>query len=106
MHVSWTLFCAWAIEPGLVDMGKAMKEIGFPKSEFVWFDWVDGPVKMMEYWSSMSKSGVMGDATKASVEKGRLLLEAAAEEVVEVVRDLRHRRIGKRVDHHLKRKKG
>ncbi len=97
-----------AIEPGLVDMGKAVREIGFPRSEFVWFDWVDGPVKMMEYWSTMSKSGVMGDATKASVEKGRFLLGVAAEEVVEVVRDLRGRRIGKRVDHHLKhdRRKG
>ncbi len=97
-----------AIEHRLVDMGKAVREIGFPRSEFVWVDWVDGPVKMMEYWSAMSKSGVMGDPTKASMEKGRFLLGVAAEEVVEVVRDLRGRRIGKRVDHHFKhgRRKG
>jgi len=89
-----------AIRPEIVDMGKAVKEIGFPESEFVFFDFVDGPVKMMEYWSTMSKSGVMGDPTKASAEKGRFLLEAAAEEIVDVVRDLHRRRIGKRIDHH------
>ncbi len=89
-----------AIKPELVDMGRAVKEIGYPRSEFVWYDFVDGPVKMMEYWSTMSRTGVMGDPTKASVEKGRFLLEAAAEEVVDVVRDLRRRRIGRRVDHH------
>jgi len=93
-----------AIKPELVKMEETVKEIGYPRSEFVWFDFVDGPVKMMEHWSAMSKSGVMGDPTKASVEKGRFLLEAAADEIVEVVRDLRKRRIGKRVDHHGTRK--
>lgn len=87
-------------------MGRAVREIGFPRSEFVWFDWVDGPVKMMEYWSALSESGVMGDPTKASAEKGRFLLGVAAGEIVEVVRDLRGRRIGKRVDHHAERARG
>ena len=89
-----------AIAPEFVDMSKAVKEIGYPKSEHVWYDFADGPVKMMEYWSTMSKTGVMGDPTKATVKKGEFLLKAAADEIVEVVRDLRRRRIGRRVDHH------
>ena len=43
---------------------------------------------MMEHWSQLSESGVMGDPTKATAEKGRALLDAAANGIVELVDEL------------------
>ena len=42
----------------------------------------------MPWWSSFSATGVQGDATKATAEKGVALLEAAVEECVGFVREL------------------
>ena len=43
------------------------------------------------WWSSFSRSGVAGEATKATAEKGRLLVERAAENLVALARELRDR---------------
>jgi len=43
------------------------------------------------WWSSFSPSGVTGQATLATAEKGRLIFERAAENLVELVRELRAR---------------
>src|SRR5579875_1654568 len=42
--------------PERVRYNKIKDEIGFPKSDYVWFDFLQGqsPVMMMEYWSTMS----------------------------------------------------
>ena len=53
-----------AIEPGLVQMERAVKEIP-PQTEFMWMDWSDGPLSYMPHWSALSESGVTGDATLA-----------------------------------------
>jgi creatinine amidohydrolase len=55
---------------------------------------------MMEHWSQLSESGVMGDPTKASAEKGRALLDAAANGIVELVDELLARKRRVRTDHH------
>ena len=55
---------------------------------------------MMEHWSQLSESGVMGDATKATPEKGRALLDAAANGIVELVDELLARERPARTDHH------
>jgi creatinine amidohydrolase len=55
---------------------------------------------MMEHWSQLSRSGVMGDPTKATAEKGRILLEAAADGIVELVDELLARESPPRTDHH------
>ena len=69
-----------AIEPGLVQMERAVKEIP-PQSEFMWMDWSDGPLSYMPHWSALSQSGVTGDATAATAEKGSRWLARAQDEI-------------------------
>ncbi len=91
-----------ALRPELVDMTKAVAELSHRPSKNYWTDLIagDGPLAMMEHWSRLSRSGVMGDPTKASAEKGRALLDAAANGIVELVDELLARESPPRVDHH------
>jgi creatinine amidohydrolase len=77
-----------AIDPEAVDMEKAVDERGYPAGDHARLDWADGPLKLMPWWSSFSRTGVQGDATKGTAEKGEALLEAAVSECVEYVREL------------------
>ena len=77
-----------AIDPDAVDMEKAVDEQGYPAGEHSWMDWSDGPLKIMPWWSSFSRTGVQGDATKATAQKGRALLDAAVKECIAYVREL------------------
>ncbi|MGH3006170.1 MAG: creatininase family protein [Gaiellaceae bacterium] len=77
-----------AIDPDAVDMARAVDERGYPAGEYAFMDWADGPLKLMPWWSSFSATGVQGDATKATAEKGEALLEAAVRECVGFVREL------------------
>jgi creatinine amidohydrolase len=97
------------LRPEMVDMKKAVKDISFPKSDHFWFDMAgtgpggggkDSSAFMMEYWSTLSKTGIMGDATKGTAEKGKIILDSIVEGIVNVVRELRDRPIRQRVDHH------
>ena len=58
----------------VVQMDKAVREIPDWGSENVWMDWNDGPLSIKGPWSGWTESGVMGDATVATPEKGRLWL--------------------------------
>jgi creatinine amidohydrolase len=91
-----------AIKPDLVDMSKAKHELSHRPSKNYWTDLVggDGPLVMMENWSTLSESGVMGDPTKATAEKGRRLLAAAAQGIVELIDEMRARVTRPRRDHH------
>jgi creatinine amidohydrolase len=91
-----------ALRPDLVDMSKAVRELGHHPTKNYWTDLVggDGPLAMMEHWSALSQSGVMGDPTKASAEKGEKLLNAAAAGLIEIIDELRGRRPAHRSDHH------
>lgn len=91
-----------ALRPDLVDMTQAVAETSHRPSKNYWTDLIggDGPLAMMEHWSQLSESGVMGDPTKASAEKGRALLDAAANGIVELVDELRARERRPRKDHH------
>ena len=62
----------FALRPDLVDMKQAVHELSHRPSKNYWTDLVagDGPLAMMEYWSQLSDSGVMGDPTKASAGEG------------------------------------
>ncbi|TMJ94689.1 MAG: creatininase family protein [Actinobacteria bacterium] len=85
-----------AIDANAVDMGKAVDERGFPAGRHAWMDWSDGPLKIMPWWSSFSRTGVHGDATKGTAEKGRALLEAAVAECVAYVREPREKPLPER----------
>jgi creatinine amidohydrolase len=54
------------------------------------------------HWSCRTASGVMGDATKATREKGDKFLEAAIEGLIELVRELKATEILPRRRQHQK----
>ena len=80
-----------ALAPDLVQMDKAVKEI--PEwNENVFNDWPGGgPLSYMPHWSGFSRSGVMGDPTVATAEKGRLFLERAREETAGFIAEVARR---------------
>jgi creatinine amidohydrolase len=86
-----------AIDPEAVDMSKAVDERSYPAGEHAWMDWADGPLKLMPWWNAFSRTGVQGDATAATAEKGESLLVAAVEECVEFVRELRAKPLPERL---------
>ena len=85
-----------AIDPGAVDMDLAVDEESYPAGDHAWFDWSDGSLKYMPWWSSFSRSGVQGRPTLATAEKGKVLLDAAVAECVAYVRELRSKPIRER----------
>jgi len=89
-----------AIRPELVQMEKAVREIPDWESEHAWMDWSDGPLSVKGQWSGWTESGVIGDATAATAEKGRMWLERAVEEICEYIDDMAGRRPRPGRDHH------
>ena len=94
-----------ALKPELVDMSKAVDQRS-PLSPSFQSDLLAGThpqgsgVHMVPYWSAKTPSGVMGDATKATREKGEKLLEAAVSGLVELIRELRDCEIPQRHNQH------
>jgi len=81
-ETSWYLF----LNPDLVDMARAVPDMLARRSTSLWVDLMagDGPVALTDDWSRVSNgSGVEGDPTTASAEKGRLYAE---EEVGNLIR--------------------
>ncbi len=58
------------------------------------------PVRFNDFWGRWTKTGVHGDPTRASAEKGRILFEAAVSGLIELVGELRAWPIEKRQDMH------
>ena len=101
-----------ALKPDLVNMSRAVNERS-PLPPSFKTDLLAGThpqgsaARLIPYWSSQTASGVLGDATKATKEKGEKFLEAATEGLVELIRELRGIEIPPRRDqheHHISRK--
>jgi creatinine amidohydrolase len=88
-----------ALEPELVQMDRAVREIPL-RTPNVHMDWADGPLSFMPHWSSLTRSGVTGDATLATAEKGRRWLARAQDEIAEYIAEVRERPHPTPVDHH------
>ncbi|ANE47106.1 hypothetical protein SY83_13490 [Paenibacillus swuensis] len=94
-----------AIEPEAVNMNLAVKDYTHPRSAHFWADLVGqssdpeagNPVNLNEYWSTVSETGVWGDATVATREKGEIILAAASDELCEIVEEFLARPIRERV---------
>ena len=98
-HVASTVYLHLA--PERVQMDKAVKDINMPESEFIWMDLLQGsPVRCMDWWTRFSKSGVYGDATISTADKGEKFFEAAVEYFVKLVREFKNRPRGERTDYH------
>jgi len=84
-----------------VQMDKARKEYGMPASDFIWSDLLEpGPIRLMDWWTTFSKSGINGDPTLATAEKGKLIYEAVVANFVKFAREFKHRPRGERTDWH------
>jgi len=84
-----------------VQMAKAQKELGMPHSRFIWMDLMSAsPVLMMDHWSRFSKSGVVGDPTLASREKGEKIYEAVVQGLIELIKEFKNYERGSRQDMH------
>jgi len=99
LETSLTLY----LEKERVNMGQARKEMGMIPSRFIWHDLMSpSPVSMMEWWSTFSQTGVLGDPTLATEEKGRMVFEKVVDRMVELVREFRDRPIRPRRDLHAR----
>jgi len=58
------------------------------------------PVRFNDFWGRWTQTGVHGDATRATAEKGRILFEAAVNGLVELVDELRAWPVAERQDMH------
>ncbi|MBS10870.1 MAG: creatininase [Gemmatimonadetes bacterium] len=69
-------------------------------SKYVWGDlFGKGPMGLVEWTSQYSDSGVMGEAEKATAEKGKLVFEEASRNLAEFVAEYYERKIEKRTRH-------
>ena len=98
-----------ALAPELVQMEKAEKDMSYPESNYFYPGFSNKnpnrstKVRMMEWWSTISKTGVIGDPTVATAEKGKEIYTAAVEGLVKIVQDMKNRPIRKIEDKHVNR---
>jgi len=83
--------------PELVNEQAISKEIPPSDSNFIWRDLIKpAPVLFMDWWSRQTKTGLLGDATVASTEKGEQLFEASVSKVSAFVKEFRIKKINPR----------
>jgi creatinine amidohydrolase len=89
------------LRPDLVQFEKAERDIHFASSEFFYWDLQQpSPIAFQEWFSRYSKTGTVGDPTKATKAKGEEFVNAVVERMVALIQEFRKREIGMRVDHH------
>jgi len=89
------------LRPDLVDMSKAVKDQGFQPGKYMWRDLrVTAPLVFNEQWSRFSETGIQGDPTLATAEKGKIFVDAAVEHMANLLLELKEREFRSRVDHH------
>lgn len=87
-ETSWYLF----LNPDGVDMSKAAPDIIERASEYIWVDTLSGdsPVAFIDDWSRISNgSGVEGDPSTATAEKGRQFAEEELGHLIRFCDDFR-----------------
>jgi creatinine amidohydrolase len=85
------------LHPDLVDMDAAPRDVAYPENPHFYATDLVGreaadtstEMTMMEWWSTISETGVKGDATLASKEKGERLLAGAVAGLEETVTNFR-----------------
>ncbi|MEE3260001.1 MAG: creatininase family protein [Candidatus Latescibacterota bacterium] len=94
-----------ALKPELVEMDQAVDERS-PLSTSFRSDLLAGGhpdgsgARLTPYWSQQTTSGIVGDATRASREKGEKFLEAATTGLIALIRELKEQPILPRRDQH------
>lgn len=78
-----------ALRPELVDMEKAVDETLYLDNEYLEFTSERG-VNWYTHTQRLSQSGIIGNATKGTVEKGKLMWEISIRKMVEFVESIMH----------------
>jgi creatinine amidohydrolase len=90
------------LRPDLVKMDLATREMGFTSTFSYYMDWIEGGRLVANPpWRDDTTSGIYGDATVGTAEKGRLWLEAAANQKLAIIQEIKiqhERRKQKRID--------
>ncbi len=88
------------LAPQRVKMDRAVED-NDRRGKFVSSDsTAEFPVRLNDYWSRWTETGVHGDATKATAAKGEVLFDAAVSGLVELVDEIRAWPIERRRDMH------
>ena len=103
--------CEWEtseylhLRPDLVRTDLVVDEVAADRGGPAWlYPAVDGssPVKFMNWWSRMSATGVNGTPSRATAEKGRVMVETTIERLIAIARDFRAMPDTPRVDHRVR----
>lgn len=95
------------LDPSRVQMDKAVDHIGgasgHPSSKFLYSDISKGggPMMLVRWTSTATPTGVSGAAKLATPAKGEAVVEQAAANLLEFVREFRAMEKGERVDHRV-----
>ena len=54
----------------------------------------------MDWWSRMSRTGILGDPTKANADKGKRVLDIYVKKLSEFIQEFKRRGVTPRKDHH------
>jgi creatinine amidohydrolase len=77
------------LRPDLVHMQNATRETDFTSTPNYYMDWVEGGSLIANPpWTDDTVSGIYGDATLATAEKGRLWLQAACEQKLATMNEI------------------
>jgi creatinine amidohydrolase len=97
------------VDPDRVDMEKAERDVSYPTGDHFYAYGIAGDpedvstnVSMMEWWSTVSRTGVKGDPTVATAEKGRRFLEGAVAGLHSILDEYREFPIREIDDHHAR----
>ena len=86
-------------------MNKATAEVKLPVSKYYWRGWMRGkgatPLRMMDRWSRIFTTGVIGDPTEATAAKGQRFFDEAAAVLAEIIAEFRALPIAPAVNHPL-----
>lgn len=88
------------LAPERVQMDKATKDDDIRGEHMSSDSMYTFPVRFNDYWGRWTETGIHGDATKATAEKGRVIFEAAVERLVGIVDEWRAWPIDERADMH------
>jgi creatinine amidohydrolase len=92
------------LRPELVDMDKAVHDISQPDSRFYWRDILRGSrgVALADLTRHASRTGLVGDPTVATAEKGRQFFDVIVSTTVEFLVEFSRREVGVTLDFPLK----
>jgi creatinine amidohydrolase/Fe(II)-dependent formamide hydrolase-like protein len=77
------------LRPGLVKMELATREVDFASTPNYYMDWIDGGSLVANPpWLDDTTSGIYGDAIRGTAEKGRLWLEAAVNQKLDIIQEI------------------